>query len=158
MASSKTLTPTNVTISIPAMTDVPDASVFSNCVDKEADAINALNNKFSLEAVNITYESDITGMLFVRKKNESNPVVTINGYVNFTNAPTASSTLIGTIPAGSRPGSSVRLAGALASAAYSVPSAFAYVIIDTDGTIKITPPSGNTLKSLYFSCAYHAQR
>ena len=47
MATSKTLTPTNVTISIPAMTDSPDASVFSNCVDKEADAINSLNSKIS---------------------------------------------------------------------------------------------------------------
>lgn len=47
MATSKTLTPTNVTISIPAMTDSPDASVFSNCVDKEADAINALNSKIT---------------------------------------------------------------------------------------------------------------
>lgn len=46
MATSKTLAPTNVTISIPAMTDAPDASVFSNCVDKEADAINALNSHF----------------------------------------------------------------------------------------------------------------
>ena len=46
MATSKTLTPTNVTISIPAMTDQPNASVFANCVDKEADAINALNSKF----------------------------------------------------------------------------------------------------------------
>ena len=45
MATSKTLAPTNVTISIPAMADAPDASVFSNCVDKEADAINALNSK-----------------------------------------------------------------------------------------------------------------
>lgn len=45
MASSKTLSPTNVTISIPAMTDVPDASVFSNCVDKLADAVNTLNIK-----------------------------------------------------------------------------------------------------------------
>lgn len=44
MATSKTLTPTNVTISIPEMTDQPNASVFSNCVDKEADAINSLNN------------------------------------------------------------------------------------------------------------------
>ena len=44
MATSKTLAPTNVTISIPAMADAPDASVFSNCVDKEADAINALNS------------------------------------------------------------------------------------------------------------------
>lgn len=45
MATSKTLAPTNVTISIPAMTDTPDASVFSNCVDKEADAINTLNSQ-----------------------------------------------------------------------------------------------------------------
>lgn len=47
MATSKTLNPTNVTISIPAMSDVPDAAVFSNCVDKEADAINTLNTKAS---------------------------------------------------------------------------------------------------------------
>lgn len=45
MATSKTLAPTNVTISIPAMGDQPDASVFSNCIDKEADAINTLNSK-----------------------------------------------------------------------------------------------------------------
>lgn len=53
MATSKTLAPTNVTISIPAMTDVPDASVFSNCVDKEADAINTLNSQ--LETINFQY-------------------------------------------------------------------------------------------------------
>lgn len=52
MATSKTLAPTNVTISIPAMTDAPDASVFSNCVDKEADAINALNSQ-------MTYKGDV---------------------------------------------------------------------------------------------------
>ena len=45
MATSKTLAPTNVTISIPAMTDAPNASVISNCIDKEADAINALNSQ-----------------------------------------------------------------------------------------------------------------
>ena len=44
MATSKTLTPTNVTIQIPAMADLPDASVFSNCVDKLGDAVNALNS------------------------------------------------------------------------------------------------------------------
>ena len=43
MATSKTLTPTNVTIQIPAFTDQPDQRVNSNCIDKEADAINALN-------------------------------------------------------------------------------------------------------------------
>lgn len=54
MATSKTLAPTNVTISIPAMTDAPDASVFSNCVDKEADAINALNSQL-VKTVKVTY-------------------------------------------------------------------------------------------------------
>ena len=47
MATSKTLTPTNVTIQIPAFTDQPDQRVNSNCIDKEADAINALNTKIS---------------------------------------------------------------------------------------------------------------
>lgn len=44
MATSKTLTPTNVTIQIPAMTDAPDQSVNSNCIDKLGDAVNALNS------------------------------------------------------------------------------------------------------------------
>lgn len=50
MATSKTLTPTNQTISIPALGDAPDASVFSNCIEKEADAINTLNSQ--LEFIN----------------------------------------------------------------------------------------------------------
>ena len=55
MATSKTLTPTNETIQIPAMTDAPDASVFSNCIDKEADAINALNSKLATELASKQY-------------------------------------------------------------------------------------------------------
>jgi hypothetical protein len=47
MATSKLLKPTNVTISIPAGTDVPDQSVASNCLDKEADAINALSDQIA---------------------------------------------------------------------------------------------------------------
>lgn len=50
MATSKTLAPTNVTISIPAMTDAPNASVLSNCIDKEADAINTLNSQMATKA------------------------------------------------------------------------------------------------------------
>lgn len=58
MATSKTLNPTNVTISIPAMSDVPDAAVFSNCVDKEADAINVLGTNVSDSKLNLgTYSS-----------------------------------------------------------------------------------------------------
>lgn len=47
MATSKTLTPTNVTIQIPEFTDQPDQRVNSNCIDKEADAINALNTNMA---------------------------------------------------------------------------------------------------------------
>jgi len=61
MATSKTLAPTNVTISIPAMTDAPNASVISNCLDKEADAINALNSqKVTKYRHSITNQSVIT--------------------------------------------------------------------------------------------------
>ena len=59
MATSKTLAPTNVTISIPAMTDAPNASVISNCLDKEADAINALNSQIT-NLDNKTAEKTIT--------------------------------------------------------------------------------------------------
>lgn len=44
MATSKTLKPTGVTIQIPSMGDQPNMAVASNCVDKEADAINVLND------------------------------------------------------------------------------------------------------------------
>lgn len=50
MATSKTLTPTNVTIQIPEFTDQPDQRVNSNCLDKEADAINALNSNLALKS------------------------------------------------------------------------------------------------------------
>ena len=61
MATSKTLAPTNVTISIPEMTDAPNASVLANCADKEADAINALNSQISTPTeVTLTAGSGIT--------------------------------------------------------------------------------------------------
>ena len=64
MATSKTLTPTNVTISIPAMTDRPNQSVNSNCIDKLADAVNDVHSKKAIRTWtgwNTTIESDITG-------------------------------------------------------------------------------------------------
>lgn len=48
MATSKLLKPTNVTISIPEFTDQPDQRVNSNCIDKEADAINSLSDHIAL--------------------------------------------------------------------------------------------------------------
>ena len=47
MATSKLLKPTNVTISIPEFTDQPDQRVNSNCIDKEADAINTLSEQIT---------------------------------------------------------------------------------------------------------------
>ena len=54
MATSKTLTPTNVTIQIPAFTDKPDQRVNSNCIDKEADAINALSDQIAISGAGLT--------------------------------------------------------------------------------------------------------
>lgn len=77
MATSKTLAPTNVTISIPAMTDQPDASVFSNCVDKEADAINALNSKLTTVVDNsLTPGTGIT--IVMQRKLKIGKMVTYN--------------------------------------------------------------------------------
>ena len=69
MATSKTLAPTNVTISIPAMTDQPNASVLANCADKEADAINALNSQISTitqEYIAFTDSNDHTVNIYFR--------------------------------------------------------------------------------------------
>ena len=78
MAISKTLTPTNVTIQIPDFTDRPDQRANSNCIDKEADAINALNTHLTnyLNAVtqNLSYNYPTTEI--------------ISGTGNFRNYPT----------------------------------------------------------------------
>lgn len=47
MATNKTIQPTSVTVQIPAMTDTPDASVFSNAIDKSIDGINTLNSQIA---------------------------------------------------------------------------------------------------------------
>ena len=47
MATTKTLTPTNQTISIPELSDAPDMSVPADAISKEADAINSLNSKIT---------------------------------------------------------------------------------------------------------------
>ena len=58
MATSKTLTPTGVTISIPAFTDKPDQRVNSNCIDKIADAVNELADSITVcipQISNVTF-------------------------------------------------------------------------------------------------------
>ena len=64
MATSKTLTPTNVTISIPEFTDQPDQRVNSNCIDKLGDAVNTLNSKKTtkLDSTNVTNDTSILSL------------------------------------------------------------------------------------------------
>lgn len=72
MATSKTLTPTNVTIQIPEFTDQPDQRVNSNCIDKEADAINSLNTAIgTLSSLTTTEKSNLVGAV-----NEVNTQIT----------------------------------------------------------------------------------
>ena len=68
MATSKLLKPTNVTISIPEFTDQPDQRVNSNCIDKEADAINALSEQTKIvygtvSATGITFQTNDTYLI-----------------------------------------------------------------------------------------------
>lgn len=89
MATSKTLAPTNVTISIPAMADAPDASVFSNCVDKEADAINALNSNLAnitpMLTGNTASDSNTNNLTFPDGKTKSNFYPICVGFYRNTN-------------------------------------------------------------------------
>ena len=101
MATSKTLTPTNVTIQIPEFTDQPDQRVNSNCIDKEADAINALNNNIAnivktVTVTNVTPTSTgavaitiPTGYALIGGKASGNPAVCIprnDGYLKVLSA------------------------------------------------------------------------
>lgn len=79
MATSKTLTPTNVTIQIPAFTDKPDQRLNSNCIDKEADAINELSNKLARQQITVTKATGIsTHGTYAYKTGK---VVCVEGYV-----------------------------------------------------------------------------
>ena len=48
MATTKTIQPTGQTITIPALPDAPDASVFSDGIGKITDAVNSLNSKITI--------------------------------------------------------------------------------------------------------------
>jgi len=63
MATTKTIQPTGTTITMPAMTDKPDASVFSTDVDRITDAVNALNSNIVNKQA--TTSSAITGGIWI---------------------------------------------------------------------------------------------
>ena len=57
MATTKTIQPTGQTITIPALPDAPDASVFSDGIGKITDAVNTLNSNITASAYE-TFSSD----------------------------------------------------------------------------------------------------
>jgi len=59
--TTKTLTPTNQTITLPDMTERPDASVLVDGIGKDADAINALSNQIYSRTFSYSnYRGDVT--------------------------------------------------------------------------------------------------
>ncbi len=117
-------------------------------------AISTLNSNMALSVVPFTYASGVASQfLFIRK---SGSVVTVNGYVRFNSAPTAT-TEIGTIAAGNRPIDSVRTNAVMAEQAYFA-GENAYFTIGDDGMMRVTPNAGNTYTAMYVSCSYHAQK
>lgn len=116
-------------------------------------AIDALNSKTTIEAIDITIESGITSNLFVRKQSG---IVTVNGFIESSSAFGRNQT-VATISAGARPIAPVRSTCALATAAYEPAGSIGYVCVDSNGEIVVTAPSNNTYKRLYFSLSYMAQ-
>ena len=82
MATSKTLTPTNVTIQIPEFTDQPDQRVNSNCIDKEADAINALNTHIAniVKSATFTATTNARGAFNIATSNVPLNAYPLGGY------------------------------------------------------------------------------
>jgi len=78
MATSKILTPTNVTIQIPEFTDQPDQRVNTNCIDKEADAINALKTSLDTLSGKIKYKR-----IFNSSKVTSGDISLTDDYTDF---------------------------------------------------------------------------
>ena len=83
-------------------------------------------------------------------------MVYINGYLTVTNAFPSSELVLGSIPVGTRPAATIRLAAAVSDVAYTYKD-MAYLGISTNGSIYITAKSGNTYKVCYFSVSYIAQ-
>lgn len=83
-ATTKTLTPTNQTISIPAFTDKPDNRLQTDSTGKLADAVNALSEHFVMPSSWTTgtyfdYKKTDTFVQFASHKNISGGL-TVNAY------------------------------------------------------------------------------
>lgn len=137
MATSKTLTPTNVTIQIPDFTEKPDQRVNSNCIDKEADAINALNTNitsFSQAIDTVT----IGGSYFTIDKSiivRCGKVVIVS-LDAIASKPYNANVVIGTVPSGYRPSSETNSILCFRTTSGNVATYSGFATVGTNGDIK----------------------
>lgn len=153
MATSKLLKPTNVTISIPEFTDQPDQRVNSNCIDKEADAINSLNDQIVTEYTDTaSFATGITGTKRITKKNG---VVTLN--LSNIQGLTAHGSQILTLSTGFRPSSQITVPAFIKdTGAWASADTYVGVLnIETTGVIEYNGKTSNINgKVLYAGCSY----
>lgn len=122
-------------------------SVFGKPIDT---AVKELNDNYtSFSEVSLSMASGKTGGLFARRYGR---VVCINGYISSTSAFTTNE-LLATIESVNRPPDTIRTLVGVANWAYEAGD-LAYLSISADGTIKISPKSGNTYKVCYFTASY----
>jgi len=105
--TTKTLTPTNQTITLPDMTERPNASVLVDGIGKDADAINALSEQIAnfIVSGNCPYESNWRGadgrylrFVLIRDSN-GHGICTVNGLADNQQAITAgTSYVVSTLP------------------------------------------------------------
>ena len=150
MATSKTLAPTNVTISIPAMTDQPNASVLANCADKEADAINALNSQLTTKNGTVTAAQSGSSVANFAVRQSGN-VVTVNGYISGLTINANTYTHIATVSGISSPPYIVRARGAAGNNAYTTGND-AYIEMGTDEKIYVYAAGASN--TVYVSFSY----
>ena len=154
--STKTLTPTNQTITIPDMTERPNASVLTDGIGKEADAINALNSNLAVKTGTFTADSTNhpNGDPHFTVK-QYGKVVSINGYMRSLGSFNADTNFrLGTISGVSMPPTDVRGIATIASQAY-LNGSYNYLSINpSTGDVNINPREATNGKAVYFTICY----
>ena len=136
MATSKTLTPTNQSISIPAMSDAPNMSVLADAISKEADAINELD----IGATTVTRQSGASAISMLAKK--VGKLCIVSGSADFSSAPQSWTNYdIATITKG---GSPLNSAITVYGLAYGNSGKVATVEISANTNKIVFRPLGNT--------------
>ena len=134
--TTKTLTPTNQTITLPDMTERPNASVLVDGIGKDADAINALSEQIaSLISINsATLNSQLNLHGYVKIAKIKNIVLLL---FNFMTESALVNSTVATVPSAYRP-------SAKRTTNYNDDGTNRTLEINTDGTI-VTTKAANSM-------------